>query len=327
MSRILLTIICLLPLMAQAVKLQQGDYRYREDVEDFIQSVAAKSDYTEQELVDIFSQVKHQRHLFERMDKPAEKLDWYQYRRIFLTDKRVSRGIDFWKKHRELLQQVEAKYQVPAEIIVAIVGVETFYGFYKGKDPVFDTLVTFAFDYPKRAKFFTRELEQFLLLAKEQGLELRQIKGSYAGAMGMPQFISSSYRNYAVDFDGDGQADLFESLPDILGSVANNFRRHGWKSGEAVTFPLQVAAANQVQQLKTSMKPNYNWADFKSSGLSTDSTLADDSRVSLVKLQLETAPEYWVGLQNFYVITRYNHSPLYAMAVYQLSQRLKQGMG
>ena len=114
MSRILLTIICLLPLMAQAVKLQQGDYRYREDVEDFIQSVAAKSDYTEQELVDIFSQVKHQRHLFERMDKPAEKLDWYQYRRIFLTDKRVSRGIDFWKKHRELLQHVEAKYQVPA---------------------------------------------------------------------------------------------------------------------------------------------------------------------------------------------------------------------
>ncbi len=327
MNRFFLTVICLLPLLAQAVKLDQGDYRYREDVEAFIGSVAANSDYTEQELVELFSQVQHQRHLFERMDKPAEKLDWHQYRKIFITDKRISKGIAFWKQHRELLQQVEDEFQVPAEIIVAIVGVETFYGSYKGKDPVFDTLVTFAFDYPKRAKFFTRELEQFLLLAKEQGLDLRQIKGSYAGAMGMPQFISSSYRSYAVDFDGDGQANLFESLPDVLASVANYFRRHGWRSGEAVTYPLQLASANNVEQLKATLKPNYQWADFKSSGLSTSVALADDSRVSLVKLQQQTSPEYWVGLQNFYVITRYNHSELYAMAVYQLSQKLKQGMG
>lgn len=327
MSRFLLIVICMLPLMAQAVELGQGDYRYREDVEAFIRSVAANSDYTEQELVQLFSQVKHQRHLFERMDKPAEKLDWHQYRKIFITDKRISRGIAFWKQHRDLLQRIEDEYQVPAEIIVAIVGVETFYGSYKGKDPVFDTLVTFAFDYPKRARFFTRELEQFLLLAKEQGLDLRQIKGSYAGAMGMPQFISSSYRSYAVDFDGDGQANLFESLPDVLASVANYFRRHGWKSGEPITYPLQLASANNVQQLKATLKPNYQWADFKSSGLSTSVALADDSRVSLVKLQQQTAPEYWVGLQNFYVITRYNHSELYAMAVYQLSQKLKQGMG
>ena len=192
---------------------------------------------------------------------------------------------------------------------------------------MFDTLVTFAFDYPKRAAFFTKELEQFLLLAREQGLDLRQVKGSYAGAMGMPQFISSSYRNYAVDFDGDGQANLFESLPDVLGSVANYFSRHGWKTGEAITFPLTLSANNKVQQLKASLKPAYTWSDFKSSGLNAESTLADDSRVSLVKLQQQQAPEYWVGLQNFYVITRYNHSELYAMAVFQLSQKLKQGMG
>lgn len=323
MIKRLLILFCLFPLMAQAVKLDQGDYRYREDVEAFISSVAEKSDYSEKELVQLFSQVKHQRHLFERMDKPAEKLEWHQYRKIFLTDKRITQGIAFWKKHRELLQQVEKKYSIPAEIIVAIVGVETFYGTYKGKSPVFDTLVTFAFDYPKRAKFFTSELEAFLLLAREQGFALRDIKGSYAGAMGMPQFISSSYRSYAIDFDGDGQADLFNSLPDVLGSVANYFSRHGWKQGEDITFPLSLSTSNGVKKLKTSIKPSYRWSDLKSSGLTTTSTIADESQVSLIKLQQKKAAEYWVGLQNFYVITRYNHSDLYAMAVFQLSQKLK----
>lgn len=327
MIKILFTLFCLIPLMVQAAKLDQGDYRYREDVEDFIVSVAAKSDYSEQELIKLFSQVEHQRHLFERMDKPAEKLEWHQYRKIFLTDKRIEQGIKFWEKHRELLQQVEQKYNVPAEIIVAIVGVETFYGAYKGKAPVFDTLVTFAFDYPKRAEFFTRELEQFLLLAREQDFVVRDIKGSYAGAMGLPQFISSSYRTYAIDFDGDGQANLFSSLPDVLGSVANYFTRHGWKQGEAITFPLSLSGNNTVNQLKTSLKPSYSWSDLKSSGITTTATIADDSQVSLIKLQQKNTQEYWVGLQNFYVITRYNHSTLYAMAVFQLSQKLKKAMG
>ena len=164
-----LPVLCLLSFSAQAVKLSEGDYRYREDVEAFIESVAKKSDYTEQQLVKLFSQAKQQTHLFERMNKPAEKkLEWHQYRKIFLTNKRINKGIKFWEKNRKLLEQVEQKYKVPAEIIVAIVGVETFYGVYKGKSPVFDTLVTFAFDYPKRAKFFTKELEEFLILTSKQ---------------------------------------------------------------------------------------------------------------------------------------------------------------
>ncbi len=326
MIKTLIILFCFIPMAVQAVKLESGDYRYREDVEAFITSVAAKSDYSEQELLDLFAQVKNQRHLFELMDKPAEKLHWHQYRKIFITDKRVQKGIDFWNEHQDLLKQVEQKYQVPAEIIVAIVGVETFYGTYRGKSPVFDTLVTFAFDYPKRAKFFTRELEQFLILAKEHNLPVREVKGSYAGAMGMPQFISSSYRNYAVDFDGDGQANLFDSLPDILGSVANYFKRHGWKAGEPVTFPLSIGNKQKLEQLKPGVKPNYTWQQLKTVGLKTTANLADDKPVALLRLQQKNAAEYWAGLQNFYVITRYNHSELYAMAVYQLSEKLKEGI-
>ncbi|MBT3206109.1 MAG: lytic murein transglycosylase B [Gammaproteobacteria bacterium] len=322
-----LPVLCLLSFSAQAVKLSEGDYRYREDVEAFIESVAKKSDYTEQQLVKLFSQAKQQTHLFERMNKPAEKkLEWHQYRKIFLTNKRINKGIKFWEKNRKLLEQVEQKYKVPAEIIVAIVGVETFYGVYKGKSPVFDTLVTFAFDYPKRAKFFTKELEEFLILSSKQNFKVREVKGSYAGAMGMPQFISSSYRHYSVDFDGDGKADLFDSLPDILGSVANYFKSHGWKPGEAVTYPLSLAKNNKVENLKVSVKPSQSWKTFKASGLRAKSSIADETPVALIKLQQKKSADYWAGLKNFYVITRYNHSEMYAMAVYQLSQKIKSGM-
>jgi membrane-bound lytic murein transglycosylase B len=320
--------LALFALPAQAVKLEQGDYRYREDVEQFIEKLAKTSDYSEQQLIDLFSQVKNQRQLFERMNKPAEKLEWHQYRKIFLTDKRIKSGIKFWKEHQALLKQVEQKYQVPAEIVVAIVGVETFYGAYKGKAPVFDTLVTFAFDYPKRARFFTAELEQFLRLSAAQKFDVRSIKGSYAGAMGMPQFIASSYRNYAVDFDGDGVANLFDNKQDVLGSVANYFKRHGWQPGQAIAFPLSLkkSGASKIKQFKPGVKPTYAWKELRGAGVDTSAKLDDDSKVALIKLQQKKGPEYWVGLKNFYVITRYNHSELYAMAVYQLSQKIKQGM-
>ena len=322
MKRILLSLI-LLPLPVAAASLDRGDYRFREDVEQFIERLAGSSDYSEQELVDLFSQVKNQRHLFERMNKPAEKLEWHQYRKIFLTDKRVSRGVAFWERNSELLDRIERDYGVPPEIVVAIVGVETFYGQYKGKAPVFDTLVTFAFDYPKRARFFTAELEAYLRLARENGFDPRSLKGSYAGAMGMPQFISSSYRNYAVDYDGDGHADLFESLPDVLGSVANYFRKHGWKPGAPVVHPLQ-GDATAAGRFKTDLKPAYRWAQLKAAGFSSEEPIPDDAPVSLLRLKQPQSEEYWAGRDNFYVITRYNHSELYAMAVHQLGQAIRQ---
>ncbi|MGD2173587.1 MAG: lytic murein transglycosylase B, partial [Gammaproteobacteria bacterium] len=206
------------------------------------------------------------------------------------------------------------------EIIVAIVGVETFYGVYKGKDPVFDSLVTLAFDYPRRASFFAGELEAFLLLVKEQGFDARALRGSYAGAMGMPQFIASSYRAYAVDFDQDGQVNLFDSVADIAASVANYFVRHGWQRDGRVARPLILEENNDVASLKPGMKPDYAWKDLKRSGLKSQFEIADETPVALVELKQRDHSEYWVGFQNFYVITRYNHSELYAMAVYQLAK-------
>jgi membrane-bound lytic murein transglycosylase B len=307
--------------MASALEITGGDYQGREDVISFVQRVAENSAYSEQELVDLFSQVEKQEHLFAKLDRPAEKeLDWYQYRGIFIKDKRIDLGVKFWREHKDLLAEVSAETGVPEEIIVAIIGVETFYGIYRGKDPVFDSLVTLAFDYPRRAKFFTVELEQFLLLAKEQGFDVRALRGSYAGAMGMPQFISSSYRNYAIDFDRDGQTNLFDSIPDIAGSVANYFVKHGWQRDGRVARPLDILKENSADSLEATLKPNYKWAELKQKGLVSQFAIEEETPVALVRLQQKDRPEYWAGFQNFYVITRYNHSELYAMAVYQLAK-------
>lgn len=324
MKRIFLCLLFLVSPHASAVELTGGDYLGREDVSQFISEMVASSDYTESELVALFSQVEKQEHLFEKLNRPAEKeLEWFQYRQIFIKEKRIDQGVAFWKKHQSLLQQVSAETGVPEEIIVAIIGVETFYGAYKGKDPVFDSLVTLAFDYPKRAKFFLRELEQFLLLVKEQDLVARDLKGSYAGAMGMPQFISSSYRYYAVDQDQDGSANLFDSIPDIIGSVANYFFKHGWERDLPVARPLIALEQNRIDELNVGIKPEYRWQDLKRSGLATRFNLNDDAEVALIRLEQKDHPEFWAGFENFYVITRYNNSDLYAMAVYQLAKLIR----
>jgi membrane-bound lytic murein transglycosylase B len=327
MKYILLLAASIISTVVNAVEIKLGDYKNRADVNQFIERMAKQSDYSEQELIDLFSGVKKQSHLFELLDKPAEKeLKWHQYRHIFITDKRIERGAEFWREHSSLLTEVSLKTGVPAEIIIAIIGVETFYGTYRGKDPVFDSLVTLAFDYPKRSKFFSRELEQLLLLAKEQNLDPKALMGSYAGAMGMPQFIASSYRSYAVDFDGDGQANLFDSIPDIFASVANYFVKHGWRANEPVAGPLAALENNSIDRLNPGVKLQYKWSDLSRNGLYSKTELDPDTAVALVKLEQKNVAEYWVGLQNFYVITRYNHSELYAMAVYQLSLLIKDRM-
>jgi len=327
MKYILLLVTLIISTIVNAVEIKLGDYKNRADVNQFIERMAKQSDYSEQELVELFSGVKKQGHLFELLNKPAEKeLQWYQYRHIFITDKRIEQGVEFWREHASLLSEISMKTGVPAEIIIAIIGVETFYGTYRGKDPVFDSLVTLAFDYPRRSKFFSRELEQLLLLAKEQNLDPKALMGSYAGAMGMPQFIASSYRSYAVDFDGDGQANLFDSIPDIFASVANYFVKHGWRANEPVAGPLKPLENNSIDQINPGVKPDYKWSDLAQNGLYSKTELDPDTAVALVKLEQKNTPEYWVGLQNFYVITRYNHSELYAMAVYQLSLLIKDRM-
>jgi membrane-bound lytic murein transglycosylase B len=213
---------------------------------------------------------------------------------------------------------------VPAEIIVAIIGVETYYGRQTGDYPVLDTLITLGFDYPPRGEFFTDELEHFLLLSREEGLEIASAEGSYAGAMGMGQFISSSYRQYAVDFDADGKRDLWNSTADAIGSVANYFRVHGWSSGAPVAFPAEVRGSNYRGLVDMGMEPTIDAGMLAAGGVKPQEEIQGDARVALLEYDAGDGMQYWVGLNNFYVITRYNRSSLYAMAVYQLSQAIEQ---
>jgi membrane-bound lytic murein transglycosylase B len=300
-----------------------AEYLTRQDSLDFIEKMVQTHGFDRGELTEMFRGVVKRDELFELMERPAEKKPWYQYRPIFVTEGRASAGSDFWKKNEVWLERAQAEFGVPPEIIVAIIGVETRYGSYTGKQPVFDTLVTFAFDYPKRARFFQRELEQFLLLAREEGIDPREPTGSYAGAMGMPQFIASSYRAYAIDFDGDGRRDLWHSPADVIGSVANYFARHGWRNGGEVLRPASVEGS-AWRALEGGLRPRYTLAEMERVGVrNTGESVPPDTEVTLIALEFEDGERHVLGLHNFYVITRYNHSELYAMAAWELSQLVR----
>jgi membrane-bound lytic murein transglycosylase B len=259
------------------------------------------------------------------MSRPAEKkLAWYEYRRIFLTQSRIEGGVAFWNRHADVLTQAEKAYGVDAQVIVAIIGVETRYGGNTGKYRVLDALTTLAFDYPPRSKFFRSELEQYLLMARADHIDLLGTKGSYAGAMGYGQFMPSSYQRYAVDFDHDGKRDLWDSPMDIVGSVANYLHEHGWDPGAPVTMRASVTGTRYESVIKKGLKPETSVRKLRAEGITPSKPLPNDTLAALISLDQENGPEYWLGLNNFYVITRYNHSPLYAMAVYQLSEEIRQ---
>ena len=306
----------------------QANYAERDDVKRFIDELVNDHGFDRAYLNRLFAEAERLDNVLESVAKPAEKtLNWKQYRPIFVTEKRASRGRDFIREHRATLERAEKEYGVPVEIIAAIIGVETYYGRITGKYTVFDSLTTLGFDYPPRSRFFKSELKQFLLLSKEEHIDVEDMTGSYAGAMGMPQFISSSYRRYAVDFDGDGKRDLWNSIPDVIGSVANYFSEHGWQRGQGVVYQVKVSDTSIVRD-SNSLKPYDTVANFMKqgvvlSGMDGSEKIAADDEATLLKLYGKRGDEYWLGLKNFYVITRYNHSDMYALAVYQLSQELK----
>lgn len=320
-TRLLLSLLIAAPILVNPA---YAGYEKREPVQQFIDMMVEKHDYSRLQLAIWFQQAVKQEETLKSLDKPAESMPWHRYRKIFMTDKRINEGIQFWKENQETLKRANELYGVPAEIITAILGVETFYGKYKGKYPVFDTLVTIAFDYPKRAKFFKKELEQYLLLIKEEALDARDLKGSYAGAMGKPQFISSSYRHYAIDFDGDGKRDLLNNTADAIGSIANYFSEHGWKKDS----PIAVTASYKSDQAfpEFDMKPKHTISELSKLGIFPSQPVLASLAATPIRLEQPDHGEYWLGLENFYVITRYNHSNLYAMAVYQLSQSIKNSM-
>lgn len=279
------------------------------------------------ELVAVFGEAKRQESILKAISRPAEKTKaWWEYRKIFLNDKREEQGVEFWKKHRETLARAQETFGVPASTIVAIIGVETYYGRIAGSYRVLDALSTLAFDYPRRSEFFTKELKHYLLLTREQGFNPADMKGSYAGAMGLGQFMPSSFRSYAVDFDDDGVIDIWNNPVDAIGSVANYFQRHGWRAGEPVVFAASARSDELPLDLfvqgRSGLKPERTIAQFAQAGVTANEQLDPAALATAMKFELEEGFEYWLGLHNFYVITRYNHSAMYAMSVYQLSERL-----
>lgn len=292
-------------------------------VNQFIDEMVSKHGFDTNELRILFAGTKYSEKVLQAMSRPAESLAWYKYRNIFLTDARIKKGVAFWKKHEKTLSRANDVYGVSPQIITAIIGVETQYGQHKGNDKVMDSLATLAFHYPKRAKFFRSELEQFLLLTREQNIDPLSLKGSYAGAMGIPQFISSSYRNYAVDFDSDGKKDLWQNPVDAIGSVASYFNRHGWQAGQSVTFPVRVNGDKVDEIIDSELKPNIRIGDLKKYGVIFEQDIPVTELIKMLRFEQKDHDDYWLGLHNFYVITRYNHSALYAMAVYQLSEEIR----
>ncbi|ATZ72365.1 lytic murein transglycosylase B [Idiomarina sp. X4] len=293
-------------------------------VDEFIEQQVQQHNLDREQLNKWLSKAKVNNEVLEAIQRPWEAKPWYQYYPIFLTEKRLKAGLEFWEEHKATLKKAEQEYGVPAQIIVAIIGVETFYGNYMGKYSILDSLYTLGFHYPPRAKFFRSELSEFFQLASEEGWDINSAKGSYAGAMGYGQFISSSYRHYAVDFDGDGERNLLTNPVDAIGSVANYFAKHNWQAGQPIAQPLNHSE-NWSKVLSDGMKPNTTRKALKKQGfdLPNNETVTPDTKVRVFEFETENAAEYWLGYNNFYVITRYNHSPLYAMAVYQFSEQLK----
>lgn len=288
-------------------------------IPEFIDEMVAKHQFKRDELEKAFVRAQHRPEVIEAISRPATVKPWLEYRAAFVNPKRIRLGLEFWGKYRKALRRAEQKYGVPQNIIVALIGVETIYGQNAGKFRVLDALTTLAFDYPRRADFFRGELENFLLLAREQQFDLLSVRGSYAGAMGIPQFMPGSYRNYAVDFNGNRKIDLFREGQDAIGSVANYLQAYGWVSGE----PVAVLAQATGEIHNGEPKIPRDLAAWAASGVVPKEPIAQDKPARLIDFTVQQGKEYWLAFNNFEVITRYNNSDFYAMAVFQLAGELE----
>lgn len=295
----------------------------RADIRDFIREVAARNDLKPRSVRALLRHAVPQIKVIERTEQPAERvLAWWEYRAHFVTEKRIAAGVDFWIEHRELLERVAAERGVPPEYIVSILGCETFYGHMTGHDRVLDALMTLAFGQPVHSKLARSELEQFILLTREERIDPLTVTGSYAGAMGAPQFMPSSYRRFAIDADGDQHRDLWNDWADIFASIANFLREHGWEPAAPVMSDAIIEPGASFHIDLKNLDINETLGDLNAQGIDSDLTAAATTPVVLVSAEERDGPAYRLGFRNFQVITRYNHSARYAMAVHDLAQAI-----
>lgn len=308
-----------------------ADYSKHPEASEFIATMVNIHKFEQSQIEGWLASAAYQKSIVEAMSKPAEKTKpWHEYRQIFITDTRISRGVQFWQENNQTLERAEKEFGVDPAIIVSIIGVETNYGRNVGSFRVIDALATLAFDYytytekrESRKIFFTTQLEHLLLLAREQEKDPLTLKGSYAGAMGLGQFMPNSYRNYAVDYDGDEFADIWANPTDAIGSVANYFKQHGWKSGLPVATRAHIDEAPDSTSFNDMKHPKTTIAELVAQGYIPTDQLAKDLTAFPLRFEAKYGQEYWLGLHNFYVIGRYNPRAKYAMAVHQLSQRIR----
>ena len=298
----------------------------RLEVQAFVAELVKKDGFDQAYVTAVFSGIESKQSILDAMGRPAEKVKpWFEYRSIFLTPRRISAGVDFFHEHEARLRQITAKTGVPAEIIVAILGVETFYGTRTGSYRALDSLATLGFDYPERGPFFRSELRQLFLLARDEQLDIGGLIGSYAGALGPPQFIPSSYRNFAVDGNGDGRRDLLQNWDDIMASIANYFVKHDWQPGQPIATPAVLSRDATRPTGTTELVLKDTVGSLARQGVQFTTDLPATAPALLVTLQGEDGNEYWVGFQNYFAITRYNRSTMYALAVLQLSEAIAAG--
>ncbi|GAB4130067.1 MAG: lytic murein transglycosylase B [Sideroxydans sp.] len=287
----------------------------------FVDRMVVEHQFRRNELELVFRRAEHRPDVIEAITRPATLKPWLEYRANFVNEERIVNGRKFMRQHAAVLRRAERQFGVPAEYIAAILGVETLYGKSTGGYRALDALTTLAFDYPPRAAFFLTELEQFLLLAREQDFNLLSVNSSYAGALGIPQFMPSNYRKYALDYNGNGKVDILHEPADAIGSVANYFKHYGWRSGEPVALPARVDDPQRLGSL-TAVRPMRAWQ--VDAGAIPQQGRADFLPPAwMLDLTGEAGKEYWFVFENFDVIMRYNISSFYAMTVHQLAQELK----
>jgi membrane-bound lytic murein transglycosylase B len=315
-------LVCILLLFLGGPSAQAVDVE-NPDVRNFVDSMVSEHGYDRDTLENVLQQAKIQQTILEAIARPAERTkEWHEYRNIFLTAARVKAGAAFWREHSEALGRISGETGVDVEILVGIIGVETYFGRRTGDYRVLDALTTLAFEYPPRSAFFRNELEQFLLLVREEEMDATDATGSYAGAMGRPQFMPSSYRAYAVDSSADGKRDIWSNWADVIGSVANYFVRHGWRANNQVVAQASLSNQWRGDPPENTLKPEETVTSLSHQGVLFATDLPGDQQSQLLTLIGDDGEEHWVGFHNFFVITRYNRSVMYALAVHQLGQEI-----